>query len=304
MVLLQLLWVYTMSPKLNVLRKLHNAAQIIGVYFISFVLIAFAISKFFNAQFQIYHYSGYMPLNEISPFTHAWSFLGRSYNYNLFLGIAEFLAAVFIVFTRTRLMGLLIALGIYLNILIIDIEFDVKSALGHVIVELVIILFLLIPFFKHSKKFFWDLAGTFENQTTPSKKIFSLYIPFTFLLLISGGFIWETSSALESQDKITGEYRLKEFIIDNDTANIKGGKYTRIPMIFFEFGNTFILSINDSSYWGDYYINGDSVRMILDKRVYNVKRIEGIVNRSKGTITGKTDDDKSINIHFTKANKK
>jgi hypothetical protein len=289
-----------MSYTLNILRKLQNVAQFIGIYFVSFVLIAFAISKFFNAQFQIYHYSGYMPLNEISPFTHAWSFFGRSYNYNLFLGIAEFLAAVFILFARTRLTGLLMALAIYTNILIIDIEFDVKNALDHVIVELAIILFLLIPFLKHLKKFFWDLTGTFENQAKHQKKIFSVYIPFAFLILVSGGFIWETSSALESQDKIIGEYRLKEFIIDNDTANIKGGKYTRVPMLFFEFGNTFILSINDSTYWGDYFTNGDSVRMILDKRVYNVKRIEGILNRSKGTITGITNNRKSIYLHFIK----
>ena len=108
-------------------RRIVDAAKFIGVYFIAFVLIAFAVSKFFNAQFQIYNYSGYMPLNEISPFTHAWSFFGRSYYYNLFLGVAEFLAAVFIVFGRTRLIGLLMALGIYVNILIIDIEFDVDS---------------------------------------------------------------------------------------------------------------------------------------------------------------------------------
>jgi hypothetical protein len=41
-----------MTSQSTLLRKIISAFQFAGAYFISFVLIAFAISKFFNAQFQ------------------------------------------------------------------------------------------------------------------------------------------------------------------------------------------------------------------------------------------------------------
>ena len=146
--------------------------QTIGCYFISLVLIAFAVSKFFDAQFQIYHHAGHMPLNDISPMTHAWSFFGRSYPYNLFLGIVEFLAGVFILFRRTRLLGLLIALGIYSNILIIDIEFQVYDALTHVVVEFFVVLLLLLPYVKDLATFFWRNMGRIHpTQTTAPQKM-------------------------------------------------------------------------------------------------------------------------------------
>lgn len=286
------------SPSTSSL-KIIKAAQFIGAYFISFVLVAFAISKFFNAQFQIYNYSGYVPLKDISPFTHAWSFFGRSYNYNLFLGIAEFIAGTFILFRRTRLAGLLIALTIFINVLIIDIEFNVANAIGHVTIEILIVLLLLIPYLKDLKTFFWDREGKLNRQAESSKKLFSVYIPLIFLILVTAGFAWETSTALQSQDKLIGEYQLKQLIINADTVKLEGGKYTRTPMIFFEFGNTTILSFNDSTYWGSYYIKEDTIEVIMDKEIYNFKNMEGRLHQNKGMISGLTSEKEEIQIIFS-----
>lgn len=280
-------------------NKIIGVAQFIGIYFISFVLIAFATSKFFGAQFQIYHYSSHIPLKDISLQTHAWSFFGRSFNYNLFIGIAEFLAGSFILFNRTRLIGLLMSLAIYTNILVIDIEFNVKDALDHVIVEFVIILLLLIPYAKDLWKFFWNMAGKFELNETKSKPIFTIYIPILFLMIVTGGFLWETSTAIKNQPKIIGEYKVDHIILNSDTTHLKGGKYTKEPMLFFEFGNTFILSINDSTYWGDYFIHRDSIRMVFDKQVLNFKEINASLNSDKGNILGRTNTQVPITIGFS-----
>jgi hypothetical protein len=239
-----------------------------------------------------------MPLKDISLFTHAWSFLGRSYNYNLFLGVSEFLAGALILFRKTRLTGLLMAMAIYINILIIDIEFNVANALGHATLEFVVILLLLVPYLSDLKKYFWDLAGKFEDKDSHANRLFSVYIPLGFLILVTSGFYWEMSSTLKTQDKIIGEYKVKEFILNSDTINLKGGKYTQSPMIFFEFGNTFIFSINDSTYWGDYFIKGDSISMVLDKEIYSIKNIEGGINRNNGNISGRTNNNNDITLNL------
>lgn len=282
------------------IKKSLNIAQFIGIYFVSLVMIAFAVSKFFNAQFQIYNYSGYIPLKDLSLFTHAWSFFGRSYNYNLFIGIVEFFAGASILFTRTRLIGLLTAFILYVNILIIDIEFHVADALDHVIVEFIIVILLLLPYTKDLKHYFWNLAGKFTQPSSPSKRLLSTYLPMAFLLLTTAGFCWEMSSALKGQDQIIGDYSVKTLIVENDTISLRGGKNTKDPRLFFEFGNTFILSINDSAYWGDYHVKGDNIEMIFDKELYHFKNINARFNEAQDVITGQTNNNQSITLLIDK----
>lgn len=288
-----------MSTDEKLIHKIIRILQLISVYFLSFVLIAFATAKFFNLQFQIYHYSGYVPLKEISLFTHAWSFLGRSYQYNLFLGIIEFIAGALLLFNRTRLMGLLIALGVYLNVLVIDFSFNVADAIGHAMLEFTLIILLLVPYLKHLKNFFWNMGGKFETATGPDKKMYSVYLPLGFLIICTAGFLLELSIAKEGQDKILGEYQLHHLVVNHDTVELRGGKYTPLPMLFFEFGNTLILSVNDSSYWADYQIREDSIHITFDKENHRIKSIEGVLDRKHGRILGSTDKHEQLFMSFT-----
>ncbi len=56
------------------------------------------------------------------------SFFGRSYAYNIFIGLTELAVGVLVVFKRTRLIALLISLGVCLNIFIINFEFDLPMS--------------------------------------------------------------------------------------------------------------------------------------------------------------------------------
>jgi len=133
--------------------------QYLGIYLVSFVMLSFGIAKFMGTQFVVWNYAQYTPLIELPPFWHAWSFFGRSYAYNFFIGLSEVAVAVLILFKRTRLVGLLLAAGIYTNIIIMDVEFEVEHALLHASIEFIIVLLLLIPYLPDLKKFFWNMGG-------------------------------------------------------------------------------------------------------------------------------------------------
>ncbi len=152
----------------------------IGVYIISFVMISFAIIKFTGTQFQLSNHILYVPLNRLDKFWHAWSFFGRSYLYNVFIGVGELTVGLTILFTRTRLLGLLLAFVIYLNVIVIDFAFEV-GALWHAILEFIIILLLLQYYLGDLKKFFWDMGGKFKNIGTPGSTISTLYAPLCFI---------------------------------------------------------------------------------------------------------------------------
>lgn len=292
-----------MKRQLNTLffQKVHRVIETLCIYFISLVMISFAMPKFFNTQFQTFIHSGYMPVKEISSFTLAWSFLGYSYKYILFLGLSEFTAGTLLLFKRTRLIGLLLALALYTNIVIIDLEFRVVGAIVHAIVEFVIVILLLLPYIKDLKTFFWDNGGKIikEPQTLNNKK-WKTYFPFVFLSVLLIALLAEGINNLNKKDDIIGEYNINQCIVNQDTLAFEGGKYTKQPMIFFEFSNTCIFSVNESSLWADYFTTVDSIKIKFDKDLYGIKTIQGKLDREVGKIIGQTDKGLPFYLQFSK----
>lgn len=114
------------------------------------ILNIYAISKIFGGQFYM---KGKLPaeianttLGEASSFSLAWTFMGHSYFYVLFVGLTQLLGAWFLLWNKTKLIGVLILIPIMINIIIFDIIFlDVYPALANAII--VFLMLLLILFF-------------------------------------------------------------------------------------------------------------------------------------------------------------
>lgn len=108
------------------------------------------------------------PLHEFSPMGLAWTFLGFSKGYNIFMGIVEIMALL-LLFRRTMVLGALITFATSINIMTVNYFFDVpvkmvSSAL------LLLSLFLLIPNIKVLYSFF--VKGKPENLYIIQKPIY------------------------------------------------------------------------------------------------------------------------------------
>jgi hypothetical protein len=86
------------------------------------------------------------PLGEAGPFELAWTFMGYSYGYILFVGMGQLLGAWLLLWERTKLLGVAILLPIMANIVVFDVFFlDRLGALGSAILyscQLLLILWL------------------------------------------------------------------------------------------------------------------------------------------------------------------
>ena len=116
-----------------------------------FIIInIYAISKLLGGQFYM---KGKLPaevanttLGDASSFSLAWTFMGHSYFYILFIGISQLVGAWFLLWNKTKLIGVFILLPIMINIILFDIFFlDVYPALANAIIVL-LMLFLIIFF--------------------------------------------------------------------------------------------------------------------------------------------------------------
>ena len=150
------------------------------------ILTIYAISKLFGGQFYM---NGNLPaevakttLGEASGFSLAWTFMGHSYLYIFIIGILQLVSAWFLLWNKTKLIGVLILIPIMVNIIIFDIIFlDVYPALANAII--VFAMLLLILFF--NKERIVDVIKSLTNfQAKPKVPIKSRLITIGVTIII------------------------------------------------------------------------------------------------------------------------
>ncbi|WP_299190242.1 hypothetical protein [uncultured Aquimarina sp.] len=85
-----------------------------------------------------------IPLSEVGGFDLAWTFMGYSYSYILFIGISQLIGACLLLFQKTKLLGVFVLMPILINIIVFDaIFFDTYGALASAMLYL-FLLFLVL----------------------------------------------------------------------------------------------------------------------------------------------------------------
>ena len=154
------------------------------------ILNIYALSKLLGGQFYM---KGKIPaeianttLGEASGFSLAWTFMGHSYFYIMFVGIAQLIGAWFLLWNKTKLIGVLILLPIMVNIIVFDIIFlDVYPALANAIIVL-LMLFLILFFNREIVKDTVIKLTNFQSKPRVSikKRLITFGITILFIVLI------------------------------------------------------------------------------------------------------------------------
>ena len=152
------------------------------------ILSIYAISKLLGGQFYM---NGKLPaeianttLGEASGFSLAWTFMGHSYIYILFIGISQLLGAWFLLWNKTKLIGVLLLLPIMINIIIVDLIFlDVYPALAN---ALIILLMLFSILFLNKERIIEAIhrLTNFETKTKIPIKKRLLTFGITILVIV------------------------------------------------------------------------------------------------------------------------
>lgn len=111
-------------------RKFDAAVRTIISYFLALIILKYGLDKFMKTQFYLPEPNIlYTPLGKLDKDILYWSTMGSSYTYNLFMGFAEIIPGLLLLIPRTRPLGALIAIGVLLNVLAINLSFDVSVKL-------------------------------------------------------------------------------------------------------------------------------------------------------------------------------
>ena len=93
---------------------------------LAFFLLRYGFDKLFKHQFYLPEPNTlYTPVGLLSKDILFWTSMGTSHSYNVFMGLIEIIPAFLLFFKRTRMLGGLISFAVLLNVLMINIGFDI-----------------------------------------------------------------------------------------------------------------------------------------------------------------------------------
>ena len=111
-------------------ERLAYWLRLIVRYFLASVALSYGIIKLFALQMPFPTLSQLAtPLGDLLPMRFSWLFIGYSFKYQFFSGAMETVAGLLLLYRRTVTAGLLAAMGAFLNVVMINLSYDVPVKL-------------------------------------------------------------------------------------------------------------------------------------------------------------------------------
>lgn len=197
-------------------------------FYVGFMLFNYGMYKVIKMQFPFPGIGRLMqPYGNSSPMGLAWTFLGFSKGYNLFMGIAE-VAALLLLFRRTVTVGAIITLMTTANVMAVNYFYDVPVKIVSTSLFLLTV-FLLVPDIKRLVKFFFT-GEAVSLPAMPAPAIRRKWLKITgyaLKYLVIGwvvivGIVDIAEASQEYGDAapkppLYGVYFVKSFVVNNDT---------------------------------------------------------------------------------------
>ena len=220
-------------------KKCHRFIEngkTIAAYYLAIVLMKYGFDKLFKAQFYLPEPNIlYTPFGKLDKDILFWSTMGTSYSYNLFMGFMEILPGIFLLFKRTREIGLIISFGVLINVFAVNLSFDISVKLFSAFL-LLINLYLLTPVFKMIWEIFILKKDTINREfikrsSVNFRKIAGKFI-LLFLILVESLFPYFKSGNfnddIQSRPFLHGAYEVQQIKINGKVIEKKESQLKRL----------------------------------------------------------------------------
>ncbi|MCF8275211.1 MAG: hypothetical protein K9J17_00635 [Flavobacteriales bacterium] len=216
------------------LQRMFGAIQIILTYYLSVIMLKYGFDKIFGIQFYIPEPNTlYTPLGMLDRDIAFWSVMGTSYSYSLFMGMMEVVPSLMLWFRRTRILGIIILLGVLTHVVFVNLCFDISVKLFSSFLLLQCFI-LLIPHFKSLARFLIlkkaAVLFSFSGIDIVKSRKVRYAIKTTVLILISFESIYphiengHSHNANQIVDGLHGAYEIVKIESDSDNTNLPNMK--------------------------------------------------------------------------------
>jgi hypothetical protein len=234
-------------------------------YYIAMAALSYGIIKIFALQMPFPTLSQLAtPLGDLLPMRFSWLFIGYSEPYQIFSGVMEAMAGLFLLYRRTVTLGLLMATGAFLNVALINYSYDVPVKLfaSHLLFACLFLLALdskrLVNFFLLNRPapattaYEPRFAATWQRWGSVAVKLFIVYQALVLPVQNS----WSRFQAGRAQANTgpfrTGVYAVRHFVINGDTIPATSNDPRRWKDVIIDGSSGGSVASTDSVFWQRY----------------------------------------------------
>jgi hypothetical protein len=168
-------------------NKLHYYFYTFCRYFSATMILIYGFAKIIGTQFSTSLITYDTPVGALEGMDLVWFYFGYSYPYAVFIALSQITASFFLFFRKTVRLGSMLLICIMVNIVAVDIAFEVDfDAFIMAIVLLGMALFIFLSEFPLMIKYFISEPSLYQKTAMPNwiNKIYNfkyIYIPFVFI---------------------------------------------------------------------------------------------------------------------------
>ncbi len=234
--LFSVLWMYLdFKFKLKYDFTLRKFLRTILRYHVGFTLIMYGLAKVFMTQFGNMDIEKLeVPIGNSSGMGFLWTFMSYSKFYTMITGWVEVIGGIFLLFRRTTFIGSFILFIVMINVVIIDIGFDVSVKMFAIHLLLMVIV-LLSKHLKRMYNFFMNYevptASIREESLFPKTQIKKgmSYVKVLLLICFSISCYFFTNRALgfypeNTTPSLTGFYEVENQKVNDESISLSKGK--------------------------------------------------------------------------------
>lgn len=240
--------------------------RLIVRYYVASAALSYGIIKLFLLQMPFPALSQLAtPLGDLLPMRFSWLFIGYSGPYQFFSGAMETTAGLLLLYRRTVTAGLFAATGAFLNVVMINIAYDVPVKLyaSHLLFACVFLLALDAPRL---------VRFLVLNQPTPATAAYDavfeetwsfwasiavkVFIVFQILIfpLKNGYDRYRAANATPPAGPFkVGLYEVRDFSVNRQTIPMTAGDSTRWRDVIFDSNGAGSIATTDTLFWQRYH---------------------------------------------------
>jgi hypothetical protein len=235
------------------------------LYLLAFDFAAFGWHKIFHLQMAVPLGMLDLPFNSLDSETLTWACFRRSYPFTVAIALTQMSGAWMLLFSRTRLLGLIIMIPVLVNILLIDIFYQLHpGVIVHALILFTCVVYLLMQSYTSLVNYFFKTVHLpVLPDTTKNTKLW-LRIVVVLLPLI----VLATYRFPDWHPRFTGKYQVTDLRVNGIPVSAQSVKDSVLTAVYMDWQDDLVLEFNHykSRYIGTYHFNRNTDSIYADWR--------------------------------------
>ena len=216
-------------------------------YALAFNVASFGWKKIFGQQFVVPQHIADIPMSQQSGEWLTWFYFGHSYPFACIVASMQIVGSLLFLFRKTQMLGLFVLLPVMLNILLINVFYEMNGGalMQSVVLVIGVLYFLLLEWNKLMLFFFQKNKeeASLSISNNPIKNI----VRFSAIVLALL-FVYRLENNPKQNEILIGSYDIKSLKVNNKAINVDSCiKDSTLTKIYFDLGDVCVLEFNRSN---------------------------------------------------------